>query len=162
MIKKMASPHQTTSFKAHSEQIRMASGGLKEVASVAVTNGDAILFGLRNDNLLWALPGGHLNENETPHMGATRELYEETGLKTTKDGLIYLGHKLVGNGYMIHAFKYDISAKPDVVETMSLDHDPDNEFAELKWVHLNSQEWLEVKSKAHCPRNVVFEFMGLE
>ena len=139
----------------------MASGGLKEVSSVAVTNGDTILFGLRNDNLLWSLPGGHLNENESPYEAGVRELYEETGIKVYKS-MTYLGHKMVGNGYMVHAFKYDINEKPDVVETMTVEHDPDKEFSRLEWVHMESQEWIEVMNKSHTPRNVVLEFMGVQ
>lgn len=38
----------------------------------------------------WAIPGGHLEPNETPHEGALREIYEETGIKAnvlSQDGL---------------------------------------------------------------------------
>lgn len=160
-VKKMTRPLTTQSFRTVSDQIRMASAGLKEVSSVAVTNGEAILFGLRNDNLLWALPGGHKNGDESPHQAGVRELYEETGIKAHKDALTYLGHKLVGDGVLVHAFKYDISEKPDVVETMSVSRDPDEEFRELKWVHIDSPEWYSVQENAHCPRNIVFEFMGI-
>ena len=41
-----------------------------------------LLIGRRNEPFAgrWALPGGYLEENETPAAGAARELGEETGL----------------------------------------------------------------------------------
>lgn len=34
----------------------------------------------------WLQPGGHIEENETPEEAAIREVYEETGIKTTLIG----------------------------------------------------------------------------
>lgn len=35
----------------------------------------------------WLPPGGHLEENEVPHEGAMREVFEETGLAVTLAGI---------------------------------------------------------------------------
>jgi ADP-ribose pyrophosphatase YjhB (NUDIX family) len=42
----------------------------------------AVIIGRRNNRgrLLWSLPKGHLEEGETPHDAAIREVLEETGL----------------------------------------------------------------------------------
>lgn len=161
--KKATTSLKTTTFRSITSAIRMASAGMKEVSCVALLNGDSILFGQRNDNLLWSLPGGHIDDNETPHQAALREVFEETGIKIPdRKGLVYLGHKLTSQGVMVHAFRYDVASKPDVVETMTMEHDPDKEFRQLKWVHMESQEWNEVMSYSHCPRNIVLEFMGLQ
>ncbi len=42
----------------------------------------AVIIGRRNNRgrLLWSLPKGHLEEGETPHEAAIREVMEETGL----------------------------------------------------------------------------------
>ena len=37
---------------------------------------------------LWNLPGGHLEEYETLHRGALREVFEETGLTVVLGGLV--------------------------------------------------------------------------
>lgn len=157
--KKLNSPYTQQNAKAVSEAIKMASGGLKEVASIAIINGDAILFGKRADNLLWSLPGGHINDNESPHQGACRELFEETGLEADK--LDYLGHKLLPGGLMVHAFRFRIDKQPQLLKTIDPGIDPDKEFLELKWVHMGSEEWKEVMALSHTPKNVVFEFMGI-
>lgn len=34
----------------------------------------------------WLQPGGHIEDNETPEEAAVREVYEETGIKTTLIG----------------------------------------------------------------------------
>ena len=34
----------------------------------------------------WLQPGGHIEDNETPEEAATREVYEETGIKSTLIG----------------------------------------------------------------------------
>jgi len=49
------------------------------VGIVVVSSDGCILLG-RKDGL-WSLPGGHIEEGETPEVAAVRELEEETGLK---------------------------------------------------------------------------------
>ena len=43
----------------------------------------SILIIKRSDVPLWTLPGGGIDENESPEAAATRELFEETGIDAT-------------------------------------------------------------------------------
>ncbi len=45
-----------------------------------------ILLVKHGDYDKWVQPGGHIEENETPEEAATREVYEETGIKITLKG----------------------------------------------------------------------------
>ena len=51
--------------------------GLGEVSTVAVFDGDKMLWGKRRDNSRYTNPGGHLDPGEDPKAGAKRELMEE-------------------------------------------------------------------------------------
>jgi len=49
---------------------------------------DRILLCLRNDYDLWNLPGGGLEDGETPWQGVIREVKEETGLDVEVEKLL--------------------------------------------------------------------------
>lgn len=53
-----------------------------------VSNSKGILLSKREDNGLWELPGGRVEDGETFLEAAKRELYEETGLISRKQKLI--------------------------------------------------------------------------
>lgn len=57
---------------------------------------------------LWNLPGGHLEEDETLHRGALREVFEETGLHVEFAGLIGV-YTTLRSGYQAFRFVFAAS-----------------------------------------------------
>ncbi|MCW3098466.1 MAG: nudJ [Chthonomonadaceae bacterium] len=54
---------------------------------------------------LWNLPGGHLEESETLHHGALREVFEETGLQVALAGLVGI-YTTLRAGYQAFRFVF--------------------------------------------------------
>ena len=63
---------------------------MKEVAGIAVKNGNRLLICQRSDDGRWSIPMGHMEKGETPRECAYREFYEETNLEIT-DKIKYVG-----------------------------------------------------------------------
>ncbi len=68
-------PMATVDVVALARQSRRLAGGARGRLSVLLVRRSAAPFAGT-----WALPGGYLEENESPMAGAARELAEETGL----------------------------------------------------------------------------------
>lgn len=68
----------------------------------------------------WALAGGHLEYDESPRVGAARELEEETGLSVAPDDLTLIGDGFLdfGDGLTMVSFNYAVreSATEGTVE----------------------------------------------
>ena len=129
---------------------------LTRVASVAAMRDGTLLFGKRNDNQRWTLPGGHLNPGESPLKGALRELLEETGLKP--ESMEYLGSSEVpGKNMVVYAF----SAKIDSADDPDGSDDPDGECSEFRWVD-SGEVPAEIMEHLHSPKNVTLQLLDLQ
>src|ERR1700687_210650 len=60
-------------------------------AGVMLIIRDGLILGItrRHDNNVYGLPGGKVEEGETPGIAACREAYEETGIKVFDCVLVY-------------------------------------------------------------------------
>jgi len=95
---------------------------------VVVRRGDEVLlvrhtYGRRSE---WDLPGGFINDGETPHDAALRELEEEVGLRAQQP--VALGailQRRSGRRDTVHGFAADVDGAP-----LALD---EGEIAQARW-----------------------------
>ncbi len=105
----------------------------KGVAAIGVFHPDGrMLWGRRKDNGKWTTPAGHLEDDETPHAGALRELHEEAGLHPD-EALEPVGRCKGGpnDELDIHGFHATCSGTP------TTENDPDDEVEQWKWVDVS-------------------------
>lgn len=132
---------------------------MDQVASVAVIrNGGELLMGKRHDSGRWTLPGGGLEDGESPEDGGIRELFEEAGIRTNK--LSHLASEHVktetGKRIQVHAFKtfYD--------GPTTMQGDPDQEVERWQWVDIRDGLPKEVLDNLHSPKNVALRALGIQ
>ncbi len=119
------------------------------VAAILIRDdNDDILMGKRNDNGLWANPGGHLKVGEQYYEGAIRELEEETGLDVKEI-------KLVGMCKCDKILVYLFEATVDPSQEVDTSKDPDKECDDWEYIDPN-----EVRDELHVPldSNVVLKY----
>lgn len=127
-------------------------------ATIIVRRGDKFLMGKTRENGRYTLPGGVVEDIESMHQGAVRELAEETGLQAKK--LKFLGSRLVESemGKPVEVAIYEHSA--DEAAKPSGKNDPDKEVAKWEW-HSTKQLDSEVLANLKHPNNVALDHMGL-
>lgn len=130
---------------------------LKDAASVAVMYKDTILMGKRKDSGKWTLPGGHLKKDEAPHLGALRELQEETGIKAMPHQLDDMEASDLENGGKLHKFVLRLGGPKPTTARM----DPDGEVAQWIWVPTHGGLPTHVKENLHHNPNGVLDALGL-
>jgi 8-oxo-dGTP pyrophosphatase MutT (NUDIX family) len=133
--------------------------GPRRAATIVVRKGDKFLMGKRRDNGRWSLPGGHVEQGESHHQGACRELMEETGIMSKK--LKFLGGRIVEPvmGQSVHVNMYSHNMTEDTKPTNKLD--PDKEFSEFKWFSSKEKLPEDIAGNLHHPNNVALQQIGV-
>ena len=91
-----------------------------------------VLLCHRTDKDLWNLPGGGLEEGETPWEGVLREIKEEVGLEAKVEKLISVYYKLEKDEFIFSFLCSVVSGdltltdEADKIEYFALDEVPDN------------------------------------
>lgn len=95
-----------------------------------------ILLIRRRDNDKWALPGGFLDENESPIDAGRRELLEETGLKIdeVEPTIVYTGP--------VHDHRATVHAWPETIAMLWMVVSPSDvtahdDAADAKWIPID-------------------------
>jgi 8-oxo-dGTP diphosphatase len=90
---------------------------------------------------LWGIPGGKLDEGETPRESLSREIFEETGIITPQDSFVFLDKALSENScdgaYVLYLYYLDLPNHPSVLINT-------NEHLSYKWVTLDKFESLDL------------------
>ena len=139
------------SFKVHrSSQLRKAAVAItvvsidaasrqEEISSCSVEDEDAALILTRRSVLLkhhagqWAIPGGYLEEGETPEETAMRELREEVNLTLTEDHILgRLDDFTTRSGFVMTPIVFwggsQVELRPNPQEVHSVHRIPIREF----------------------------------
>lgn len=135
---------------------------MKRIASVAVKAGERLLIGKRSDDHRWNLPGGHVDEGETPEQGAARELREETGIDVDPSRLVSLREPeqvitFTGKHMEIHSY---LLVLPDVCDTKREGTDP-GEAHDWAWVNVSTGLPPDIAMNWHNKRDTTMEALGL-
>lgn len=131
----------------------------KRASVIIVKRGDQFLMGRRRDTGRWTLPGGMVEDRESHHQGAVRELAEETGISAKR--LKFLGARMVEpeQGKTVHVNLYQHHADQDVKPHGKFD--PDKEIGEFRWVDLKAPLPDEIAGNLQHPNNVALDHLGL-
>lgn len=104
-----------------------------------------LLMGKRNDNQLYTLPAGHIEEGESPNQAAARELHEETGMRPQT--LSYLKDYTLTDGTELYCFSAYVTGEPHPK------NDPDDEVGEWEWIDVDEGLPPKVYNHLHGPQD---------
>jgi ADP-ribose pyrophosphatase YjhB (NUDIX family) len=106
----------------------------RRFAGVLARHADAVVL-VRESHAAWGgefwnIPSGHVEEHETPVLGAARELAEETGLVVAPDRLRQVGTSSTTDGpHAFHAWNFTTEVEDPTLAVA----DPDGLIREARW-----------------------------
>lgn len=113
---------------------------MKTGATAVIIKDGKVLLTKRSDFEVWCLPGGHVDEGESPAEAAVREAREEVGLEVKLDRFVGVYTRL-GGEYSIHLNLFavtpiggQINPQPDEVLDIQF-FDPTELPDEMFWWH---------------------------
>jgi len=86
-----------------------------------------------SEALYWGVPAGKIESNETPHEALVREIFEESNISLSSDGVQYIDTLYIskpGWNFIYHMFFYRFKSKPEL--KISKEH---HDYA---WVNLKT------------------------
>lgn len=100
---------------------------MKELAGNLIVEEDKILLLYREDEQHWEVPGGKVEEDESPTQAAVREAIEEIGVEVELKKPFYSGEFQKGDEiFLWHGYVSEIKEnEPEIQE---------DKFKELRWV----------------------------
>jgi ADP-ribose pyrophosphatase YjhB (NUDIX family) len=105
---------------------------MAEVSLVMVYNSSGeLLLGHRIEDDSWTLPGGHIEDGESPEDAARRETKEECGVDLVS--LSFLTKQMNESGTTIHGYSGYVAGNPNLHGNL----DPDGEMDKWKWVSID-------------------------
>lgn len=82
----------------------------------------------------WAMPGGYMENDESPEAGASRELREETGIDVPADKMILVSVSSILHMAQTHlVFRCHLKHRPDTIQT--------EEAIEFGWFEEDELPW---------------------
>ena len=135
------------------------SEAVKGTATIAVYHGCHLLMGQRRDNGKWTGPGGGLDPNETPIMGAIRELKEEAGIVAESLEPVYDEIVTGRSGRSVHVYCYRYYAHNMQTSTVN---DPDKEVENWQWINITNGLPPEILNNLQSPKNLLLQKIGLQ
>ncbi len=120
------------------DSIQKASNSNYSAVIVKDSQTRILMLQRNDDSKQWMLPGGHIDEGESPIQAAVRELKEETNLEIPSRFTYDCGAHDIDGGKKVHLF---LAYSADNISQSPLANiDSQNEAIQFKW--MSSDEWL--------------------
>jgi uncharacterized protein len=151
----------TSTSIEHEKKVDAEESPKRRAATVIVKHGDKFLMGPTNKDGRYTMPGGKVEDGESMHQGAIRELAEETGIQAKR--LKWLGTRLVESemGKPTEVAMYEYNHPEDEKIRPTTRKDPDNEVKKWEWFSHKEPLHKDVLGNLKHANNIALDHMGL-